>query len=191
MRERAYPSPAPRWRAAVATVTAVGAMALFAACSGSTDTPAAATPAATPAASAVTAAAAAATPFPTRYFDDQVDLIYTPPGGSPTHTMTGPPAPGGRMELVENLYAGDHATHSGQIAGTNHTTCEFAANLDTRCTSKAIFGDATLASSSTGSESDFDSTITGGTGRFAGATGSIHVHTLGDTNDADITINLS
>ncbi|WP_261564625.1 hypothetical protein [Frankia gtarii] len=189
MRERAYPSPAPRWRAAVATVTAVGAMALFAACSGSTDTPAAATPATTPAASAVTAAAAT-TPFPTRYFDDQVDLIYTPPGGSPTHTMTGPPAPGGRMELVENLYPGDHATHSGQLAGTNHTTCEFGADLNTHCTSRAIFGDSTLTSSSTGSESDFDSAITGGTGRFAGATGSIHVHTLGDTNDADITINL-
>jgi hypothetical protein len=157
-------------------------MVLFTACSGSTGAPATTTP---------SASAVAATSFPTHYFDDQVDLIYTPPSGSPTHTMTGPPAPGGRMELIENLYAGDHTTHTGQIAGTNRTTCEFAANLDSHCTSKATFGDSTLDTSSTGSDSDFDATITNGTGRFAGATGSIHVHTLGETNDADITINLT
>ncbi|MCL9758857.1 hypothetical protein [Frankia sp. AiPa1] len=66
-----------------------------------------------------------------------------------------------------------------------------SANLDSHCTSTATFGDSTLDTTSTGSDSDFDATITGGSGRFAGATGSIHVHTLGDTNDADITLNLT
>ncbi|MGF7237675.1 MAG: hypothetical protein ACQSGP_22340 [Frankia sp.] len=187
MREHANTGPtAARWRAAVGTTAAVGAMALLAACSGSTDTPATTTAAPTPVASASVSAPA----FPTRYFDDQVDLVYTAPGGTPTREMTGPPVPGARLELTENLYAGDHSNHAAPVAGTNRTVCAFDAQLESRCTSKATFGNSTLETSSTGSNSDFVATITGGTGRFAGATGTIHVHSLGDTNDADILLNL-
>lgn len=188
MREQANTgATAARARAAVGTAAAIGAMALLAACSGSTDTPATTTAAPTPVASAAVSAPA----FPTRFFDDQVDLLYTPPGGTPTREMTGPPVPGARLELTENLYAGDHANHAAQVAGVNRTTCAFDAALETRCTSKATFGNSTLDTASTGSNSDFVATITGGTGRFAGATGTVHVHTLGDTNDSDITIGLT
>lgn len=123
------------------------------------------------------------------YFEKQTSFTYTPAGGKPTHDAPqGPVKVGDRIEITGDMYVGDHRHHAKRPAGTDHTICVFDAKVMPHCDAQAAFGGSMLLLSSSGGDGDFDSPITGGTGRFAGAKGSVHTHPIGD--NADITIRL-
>ncbi|GIH67159.1 hypothetical protein [Microbispora siamensis] len=124
-----------------------------------------------------------------RYFEKQNQFTYTPAGGKPTHTPpNGPVKPGDRIELAGDLYAGDHKHHSRKPIGSDHTICVFDAQAKPHCDAQAAIGGSMLFISSQGGEGDFTSKITGGTGRFFGARGTVLTHPVND--NSDITVRL-
>jgi hypothetical protein len=140
---------------------------------------------------------AVATPPPfklgTRYYEELVTQIYTPPGGKPTtEGIGGPPVAGSRLELLGKVYEGDAAKHGTNYVGTDHTICVFDAKLTTHCDAQVAFDDSMLlASSVSGGEGDIVAPVTGGTGRFAGAKGTVRNHSLGETNNSELTFDVN
>jgi hypothetical protein len=126
------------------------------------------------------------------YFERPTSFTYIPAGGKPTHKPpSGPPKPGDRIEVTGNLYKGDHKHHSKKLAGTDHTICLFDSTLQPYCDTQAAFGGSLLLVHSTGGDGDFNSKITGGTGRFTGAKGTVHTHPVMGTDNSDITLHLT
>jgi hypothetical protein len=173
-----------RWTVAGAALGGLGAVALLTGCSQDAKAVSATAP--------VTSAApatSAAPPAVGGYFEQQTSATYTPPGSRTP--SAGPPQPGGRIELIGNLYQGDHLHHSKDLAGTDHTSCVFDSKTEPHCDAQAAFGGSMLLISSTGGDGDFDSPITGGTGRFTGATGNVHNHPVEGTDNSDLTITVT
>jgi hypothetical protein len=135
--------------------------------------------------------AGASTERTLRYYEKSTSFTYIPAGGKPTSKPpSGPPKPGDRIEVSGNLYKGDHKHHAKQVAGTDHTICLFDSGLRAYCDTQAAFGGSMLLVFSVGGDDDFDSKITGGTGRYTGAKGTVHTHSAGDSGTSDITIHL-
>ncbi|MFG1708531.1 hypothetical protein ACFLIM_35560 [Nonomuraea sp. M3C6] len=134
-------------------------------------------------------AGAAAKPKTLHYFEKPTGFTYIPAGGKPIHQPpSGPPKPGDRIEISGNLYKGDHKHHGDEVVGTDHTICVFNADLSAYCDAQAAFGGSMLLVHSSGGDGDFTSTITGGTGRFLNAKGTVRTHPVKD--NADLTIRL-
>jgi hypothetical protein len=129
----------------------------------------------------------------TRYYEELVTHIYTPPGGTPTTgDIGGPPAAGSRLELLANVFEGDHTKHGKTYVGTDHTICVFDAKLATHCDAQVAFdGSMLLVSSVSGGGGDIVAPVTGGTGRFAGAKGTVRSHTVGDSNNSELTLDVT
>jgi hypothetical protein len=76
--------------------------------------------------------------------------------------------------------------------GTDHTICVFDAKLTTHCDAQVAFENSMILVSSVNSgDGDIISQVIGGTGRFAGATGTIRTHTVGETNNSELTFNVT
>lgn len=77
------------------------------------------------------------------------------------------PRPGDVVDVVFDLYEGDHVRHGRTRLGSDHLRCEFGAAGPPRCVSHATIGRSMLVVEGTPPR------ITFGTGRFAGATGGV------------------
>lgn len=175
-----------RWSVAAAAF-GLGAVALLTGCSEEAN----ATPSVSPSAS-VSPVTPPAPPAVRTYLERQTGLTYTPAGGEPTRSLPdGPPQPGSRIEITADLYQGDHLRHSDDVVGTTHTICVFDDQLGAHCDAQAAFGGSMLLVASTGGPGAFDSPVTGGTGQYLGATGTVHTEPVeGSQDSADVTITL-
>ncbi len=77
------------------------------------------------------------------------------------------PQPGDVIDVVFDLFRGDHLEHRKTRLGSDHLRCEFVAAGPPRCVSHATIGRSMLVVEGTPPR------ITLGTGRFAGATGRV------------------
>ena len=135
------------------------------------------------------AGTASAAPTTLHYFEKQTQFTYTPAGGKPTHIPPHSPVkPGDRIELAGDLYTGDHKHHSKKPVGSDHTICVFDAHAQPHCDGQAAIGGSMLFIYSEGGEGDFTSKLTGGTGRFFNARGTVLTHPV--NGNSDITVRL-
>jgi hypothetical protein len=111
--------------------------------------------------------------------------------GTPVGDPSGPPAVGDWLETSEDVYRGDHRQHASKPFATSHTICVFfTADGGPRCDSQLALGTHELVLLHTPGGHDGRTVVHGGTGRFAGVTGTLRMHTIGDTNDSDVVATL-
>jgi hypothetical protein len=77
------------------------------------------------------------------------------------------PEPGDVLDIVFELFPGNHEKHGKNRIGSDHLRCEFAAGGPPKCVSHATIGNSMLVVEGTPPR------ITIGTGRFFGATGKV------------------
>jgi hypothetical protein len=79
----------------------------------------------------------------------------------------GEPQPGDVLDIVFDLFRGNHLKHGKTRIGSDHLRCEFVAGGPPKCVSHATIGRSMLVVEGTPPR------ITFGTGRFFGATGRV------------------
>lgn len=77
------------------------------------------------------------------------------------------PAPGDVLDIVFDVFRGNHAAHGKRRIGTDHLRCAFVAAGPPDCVSHAAFGSSMLVVAGT------QGRVVLGTGRFFGATGRV------------------
>jgi hypothetical protein len=98
------------------------------------------------------------------------------------------PAPGDWLETTEKVYRGDHRHHARTPFTTSHTICVFVAQGAPRCDSQVVLGHDLVLFHTPGGADD-RTRVRGGTGRFAGVTGTITRHVLpDDTEDISLVL---
>jgi hypothetical protein len=100
------------------------------------------------------------------------------------------PSPGDRLELTDVDYKGTHARHAKRWSVTDHTLCIFGADGGApTCNGQAAMGGNQLLLFHTpGGGAGGDTVVSGGTGRFAGATGAVAMTEIAGTDDSDIAL---
>jgi hypothetical protein len=148
-------------------------------------------------AAAVTPAPAGATAKPAqgqkaktltlRWYSVVVGFVYTRADGT---VLPQPPqnaAAGDQFAITELAYKGTHESHAKKWSASAHTICVFkSANAAPTCEGVAAVGGNQLLLFHTASGSD--PVVAGGTGRYAGATGTVTMKEVGDTNNSDIAV---
>ena len=123
------------------------------------------------------------------YYSVVTSLVYTGPDGTVAPHPPQKPEAGGRLEIFELAYKGTHQSHSKRFAATSHTICVFkTAKSAPTCDGQTAVGGNQMVLFHT--PSDGAPTISGGTGRYAGATGGAAMKQVGNENDSDVVVTL-
>jgi hypothetical protein len=103
-----------------------------------------------------------------RLFEKTRSIQLTKPDGRVlTKLPIAEPEPGDVLDIVFDLFRGNHVRHGKTRIGSDHLRCEFAAGGPPKCVSHATIGNSMLIVEGTPPR------ITLGTGRFFGATGQV------------------
>ena len=126
-----------------------------------------------------------------RYYSETVTFVYRKADGSVLPQPPQTPAVGDQMEITELGYKGNTKKHATKWSVSAYTVCVFhSAKGAPTCEGVAAVGGNQLLTFHTAPESDHPQVV-GGTGRYAGATGSVDMTSTGDTSsDLVITVNL-
>ena len=137
------------------------------------------------------AASAAAHPKTLSFFEKSESFVYTPLGGKPQHGLpTGQPATGSTIEFTDLNYAGTERHHQRNWTSTDHFLCTFGSNGPT-CEGQIAIGASMLIVKGKGGQGTFSIPIIGGTGAFRGDNGTLHIRDIGETANANITIDIT
>lgn len=130
---------------------------------------------------------AASNSIPTHYnfFEKQVSFTVTSPSGMPAQQ----PGPGDTIEFTSLLFKGSHTSHAAQWTATDHFLCVFNAEGIPTCDGQIAMKDSMLLVHGTGGQGDLTIPVTGGTGDFRNAHGTLYVHDLPSGN-SDLVITL-
>ena len=122
-----------------------------------------------------------------RFFSHQVSFVFTHADGTVAEPTEAPVA-GDRIEFTELAYRGNHEHHARRWTLSSHTVCTFQATGGPVCDGQAAVGRSQLILFHT---TDATGTlVTGGTGRYAGATGDVAMTQIGESNDSDFVMTL-
>ena len=136
-------------------------------------------------------ASAAAHPKTLSFFEKNESFVYTPPGGKPQHgLLTGPPATGSTIEFTDLNYPGTEKHHQHSWRSTDHFLCTFGSNGPT-CEGQIAIGASMLIVKGNGGQGTFSIPIVAGTGAFKGDSGTLHIHDIDETANANITIDIT
>jgi hypothetical protein len=117
----------------------------------------------------------------------QANFVYRKANGTVVQPPPQNAAVGDQLEVTEVGYKGNHVTHSKKPSTSAWTMCVFkAAKAPPTCDGVAAVGGNQLLIFHTASGSD--PVITGGTGRYAGATGGVKMTEVAGTNNSDVVI---
>ncbi|MEY9877310.1 hypothetical protein ABH931_006834 [Streptacidiphilus sp. MAP12-33] len=122
--------------------------------------------------------------------------LYTA-NGQVVANPTTPPTIGGYAVGTDNDYVGTQASHSSDVSATDHLFCLFTkAPATATCSAEiATSQGMLLADNSTQNFASSAQTqtfkITGGTGAYQGATGTVKVTQIPNTNNADFVVTWS
>ena len=141
---------------------------------------------------AVSGTASAAAPAKTfSFFEKNESYVYTPPGGKPQQGLpAGQPATGSTIEFTDLNYPGTEKHHQHSWRSTDHFLCTFGSNGPT-CEGQIAIGASMLIVKGKGGQGTFSIPIVAGTGAFQGDRGTLHVRDIGETDNANITIDLA
>lgn len=137
------------------------------------------------------AADASSAPAPLHYFQKESVLTFTNASGA---VIQGYPPVGGHVLEDDNDYVGNHTHHAAQPTMTDHLFCTVVtAPATATCSFEFATGDSLLYAD--GISVDLASSVgtiplSGGTGRFAGDSGSALSTPVGNGNNGDIVLTL-
>jgi hypothetical protein len=122
--------------------------------------------------------------------------LYTS-NGQPVANPTTAPAVGDYAVSTDNDYVGSQTSHSADVAATDHLYCLFTkAPATATCSAQIATSDGMLLADN--SVQNFAAQnqpetfkITGGTGTYQGATGTVTVTPISGSNNADFTVTWS
>jgi hypothetical protein len=127
-----------------------------------------------------------------RFYSVTASFTYTTAAGKVLAQPPKTPAAGDRLDITDLDYKGDHTHHAKRWTVSDHTQCVFGATPGDAptCYGQAAIGDGELLLFTTpgGPGGGGKTVVSGGTGRFAGATGTVEMSEIGDTNNADIVV---
>lgn len=117
--------------------------------------------------------------------------------GQPVTNPSTPPSVGDYAVGTDNDYVGDHTSHSSDVSATDHLFCLFTkAPATATCSAEIATSQGMLLTDN--SVQDFSSQsptmnfkITGGTGAYQGAKGTVQVTNIANTNNADFVVTWS
>ncbi|MBF9069054.1 hypothetical protein [Streptacidiphilus fuscans] len=122
--------------------------------------------------------------------------LYTAGGQLITNPSTAP-AVGDSLVGTDNFYTGDHTNHSSDISATDHLFCLVTkAPATATCSAEIATSQGMLVADN--AQLNFASQaptqtvkITGGTGAYQGAKGTVMVTSIGNTNNSDVVVTWS
>ncbi len=94
------------------------------------------------------------------------------------------------IEFTSLDFTGNHAHHSDRWSATDHFLCTVSGAGAVECDGQIALDSSMLLIHGPGGQGDFSVPVVAGTGAFAGARGTLHVHNLGTTENSDLTITL-
>lgn len=173
-----------RSHARMAAVSAVSGVLLAVAVSGS-------------AAAAATSPVVGSSPVTLSYYVVSTGSNLYSANGQVVSDQNAQPAVGDYTVGTDNDYAGTQASHSSEVAATDHLYCLITkAPATATCSGQIAFPGGMLFSDN--SNQDFSSNsatmnfpITGGTGAYQGAHGNLVSTTIGNTNNSEFVITVS
>ncbi len=149
---------------------------------------------------AVSAAPASAKTVTLHFFSKQVYSTFTGPNGQPV-SQNSPPAQGDRLEFANDDYVGNHKKHARKATASDHVVCSITAVSGNSATATcsgdfALGGSMVIASNFTLNLSQNSGNpgpikLSGGTGRYKHARGTVVVKTIGNTNNSDDTVTIT
>ena len=141
---------------------------------------------------AVGASAAAAKTVTLHYFSKQVYSRISDASGHPLAPNSAP-AVGDRISNASDDYAGNHVHHAKQATASDHIVCTLISNSSALCDGMTAIGSAMILGDdfviSFASNAPTTVKITGGTGIYRHAHGTIVAKTV--ANNTDLTIKVS
>ncbi len=138
---------------------------------------------------AVGASAAAAKTVTLHFFSKQVYSRTSDANGKPVTS----PVVGGRMSFASNDYAGNHKHHANRATASDHVVCTLTSNSSALCDGTIAIGGSMIIGDdfvlNFNSNAPTTVKITGGTGVYRRARGTIVAKSVG--NNTDLTISVS
>ncbi|HEY3612975.1 MAG TPA: hypothetical protein VGK92_04685 [Gaiellales bacterium] len=125
-----------------------------------------------------------------RFYSVTTSFTYTTAAGKVLAQPPDHPAAGDRLELTDVDYKGSHAHHAKRWTASDHTLCSFGAGggAPTCDGQAAIGGNQLLLFHTAGGGQGGPTVVSGGTGRYAGATGTVDMTEISGTNDSDVVV---
>ena len=122
-----------------------------------------------------------------RLYSAVQSFTYTRADGTVVAQPPQTPAAGDQFEIVELGYKGTFKKHAKKFSASAHTVCVFkTATSPPACTGQAAVSGAQMLLFRT--PAGGDTVVVGGTGRYAGATGTVTMTEIPKTNDSDVVI---
>ncbi len=143
---------------------------------------------------AVGASAAAAKTVTVHFFSKQVYSRISDASGKPVPPSSAP-AVGYRFSFASDDYVGNHKQHAKQATASDHVVCTLTTNSSGLCDGTIaiggamIFGDDFVINFNSNAPTTLK--ITGGTGQYRHARGTVIAKTVGNSNNDDLTIKVS
>jgi hypothetical protein len=144
---------------------------------------------------AVGASAAAAKTVTLHFFSKQVYARMSDASGKPLPPSSAP-AVGDRFSFASNDYVGNHKQHAKQATASDHVVCTLTTASRGLCDGTIAIGGAVIIGDdfvlNFNSSSNVTTVkITGGTGRYRHARGTVIAKSVGNSNNTDLTIRVS
>jgi hypothetical protein len=140
---------------------------------------------------AVGASAAAAQAVTLHFFSKGVYSRFSDAAGKPLGPKSRPAA-GDRLSFASNYYAGNHKHHAKQATASDHIVCTFTSTSSALCDGTIAIGSSMIIGDDFVLKFNSKTTtvkITGGTGRYRHAHGTVIAKNVGP--NTDITIKVS
>jgi hypothetical protein len=140
---------------------------------------------------AVGASAAAAKTVTLHFFSKQVYSRMSDASGKPLSPNSAP-AVGDRFSFASDDYVGNHKRHAKLATASDHVVCTIASTSSGLCDGTIAIGGAMIFGDDFVLNFNSNTTtlkITGGTGRYRRARGTVIAKTVG--NNTDLTVNVS
>jgi hypothetical protein len=142
----------------------------------------------------VGASAAAAKTVTLHLFSKEVYSRISDANGKPLGPSS-PPAAGDRLSSASNDYAGNHKHHAKQATASDHIACTFTSSSTALCDGTLAIGGSMILGDdwvlNFASSAPITVKVTGGTGKYRHARGTIVAKVVPNTNNTDLTVKVA
>jgi hypothetical protein len=130
-----------------------------------------------------------------KFFEKSESVSLTDSAGRPIADPNAAPAAGDTLEVTNRDFVGNHKHHAKRFTVTDHLRCTFTSASEAVCNGQFAIGGSMLLAENATVKLDFTTPtvvvpITGGTGVYEHAKGTVTSNNIGNTGNADVTISL-